>query len=394
MLNLRPKAYFCTAKPCLMLDILLTASVSFIISFLAVPVVLQIAEQKKLYDVPDERKVHALPVPSLGGVGIFGGFLLASLLSIQGYANPEFQYFFAAALVIFFLGLKDDLLVLSASKKFIGQVIAASILIHLGGIRLDSMHGLFGFDKVSEGFGLALSYLTVIVVINSFNLIDGVDGLASSLGVFTTLIFGSYFFIIGEQSYALLAFAMAGSLMAFLIFNHHPAKIFMGDSGSLMIGLVNAILVIKFINVAHQPYVTFPIDSAAAVGFSILIVPLLDTLRVFSIRIYNGNSPFTPDRNHVHHLLLEKGFGHRAITFICLSVNAGFVALAYFGRNLGPTSLLLIMLTLSFAGFGLLYYRRPRRSMVIAKKLNGTTELKQTSKVVTLTQETAAVEEK
>ena len=151
-----------------MLDVLLTASVSFIISFLAIPVVLQIAEQKKLYDIPDERKVHTRPVASLGGVGIFGGFLLASLLSIQGEINPEFQYFFAAALVIFFLGLKDDLMVLSASKKFVGQVIAASILIHLGGIRLDSMHGLFGFDQVPQGFGLALSYLTIIVVINSF----------------------------------------------------------------------------------------------------------------------------------------------------------------------------------------------------------------------------------
>src|SRR5204863_5932138 len=226
-----------------MLDILLTASVSFIISFLAIPVILQIADQKKLYDVPDERKVHTRPVASLGGVGIFGGFLLACLLSIQGYANPEFQYFFAAALVIFFLGLKDDLMVLSATKKFIGQVIAASILIHLGGIRLDSMHGLFGFDQVPEGFGLALSYLTIIVVINSFNLIDGVDGLAASLGILAMLIFGTYFFAVAQQAYALLAFSMAGSLVAFMIFNHHPAKIFMGDSGSLMIGLVNAILV-------------------------------------------------------------------------------------------------------------------------------------------------------
>jgi UDP-N-acetylmuramyl pentapeptide phosphotransferase/UDP-N-acetylglucosamine-1-phosphate transferase len=377
-----------------MLDVLLTASVSFIISFLAIPVLLQIAEKKNLYDVPDERKVHTHPVPSLGGVGIFGGFLLASLLSIQGNINPEFQYFFAAALVIFFLGLKDDLLVLSATKKFVGQVIAASILIHLGGIRLDSMHGLFGFNSVPEGFGLALSYLTIIVVINSFNLIDGVDGLASSLGVLTTLIFGTYFFIIGQQAYALLAFAMAGSLVAFLIFNHHPAKIFMGDSGSLMIGLVNAILVIKFINVADLPSIALPVDSAVAIGFAILIVPLLDTLRVFGIRIFNGRSPFTPDRNHVHHLLLDRGLGHKAVTFICVSINIAFVAMAYFARSLGPTYLLLTMLGLSFTGLGFLYYRRPRRTMVIAKKLNGATELKTTSKVVTLTQETAAVEEK
>jgi UDP-GlcNAc:undecaprenyl-phosphate/decaprenyl-phosphate GlcNAc-1-phosphate transferase len=375
-----------------MLDVLLTASVSFIISFLAIPVVLQIAEQKKLYDIPDERKVHTRPVASLGGVGIFGGFLLASLLSIQGHLNPEFQYFFAAALVIFFLGLKDDLMVLSASKKFVGQVIAASILIHLGGIRLDSMYGLFGFEQVPAGFGLALSYLTIIVVINSFNLIDGIDGLASSLGILTMLIFGTYFFTIDQQAYSLLSFAMAGSLVAFLIFNHHPAKIFMGDSGSLMIGLVNSILVIKFINVAGSPGVVIPVQSAAAIGFAILIVPLLDTFRVFAIRIFNGRSPFTPDRNHVHHLLLDRGLGHAAVTFTCVGINIFFIVLAYLGRSLGPTYLLLIMLALSFAGLGLLYYKRPRRTMVIAKSLTGATELKTTSKVVTLTQEPSMAE--
>jgi UDP-N-acetylmuramyl pentapeptide phosphotransferase/UDP-N-acetylglucosamine-1-phosphate transferase len=373
-----------------MLDVLLTASVSFIISFLAIPVVLQIADQKKLYDVPDERKVHTHPVASLGGVGIFGGFLLAALLSIQGGLNPEFQYFFAAALVIFFLGLKDDLVILSASKKFVGQVVAASILIHLGGIKLDSMHGLFGFEELPEGFALALSYLTIIVVINSFNLIDGVDGLAASLGILTMLIFGTYFFMIGYQAYALLGFSMAGSLIAFLIFNHHPAKIFMGDSGSLMIGLINAILVIKFINIAGDPSVKFPVDSAVAIGFSILIVPLLDTLRVFAVRIFNGRSPFTPDRNHVHHLLLGRGMGHAAVTLTCVIINICFVALAYLGRSLGSTTLLLIMLTISFSGLGLLYYRRPLRTMVITRRVDGAMELKTPSKVVTLTQETEA----
>lgn len=376
-----------------MLDVLLTASVSFIISFLAIPVVLQIAEQKKLYDIPDERKVHTRPVSSLGGVGIFGGFLLAALLSIQGNQNPEFQYFFAAALVIFFLGLKDDLMVLSASKKFVGQVIAASILIHLGGIRLDSMHGLFGFQQVPEAFGLALSYLTIIVIINSFNLIDGIDGLASSLGIITMLIFGTYFFAVDQQAYALLAFSMAGSLVAFLIFNHHPAKIFMGDSGSLMIGLVNSILVIKFIAVADSPATLIPVDSAVAVGVSILIVPLLDTLRVFAIRIVNGRSPFTPDRNHIHHLLLDRGLGHAAVTFTCVGINLFFVVFAYLGRSMGPTYLVLIMLVLSYSGLGLLYYRRkPRRRMVIAKSMNGTTELKTTSKVVTLTHEASVAD--
>lgn len=370
-----------------MLDVLLTASVAFIITFLAIPVVLQVAEQKNLYDIPDARKLHTRPVSSLGGVGIFGGFILASLLSIRGYLNPEFQYFFAAALVIFFLGLKDDLIILSASKKFIGQIIAASILIHLGGIKLDSMYGFMGFNELPEGFSYALSYITIIVVINSFNLIDGVDGLASSLGILTMVVFGVYFFTINQQAYALLSFAMAGSLAAFLIFNHNPAKIFMGDSGSLMIGLINSILVIKFINISNSPFVAVPLSSSVAIGFAILIVPLLDTLRVFSIRIIKGRSPFTPDRNHVHHLLLDMGLSHAAVTLTCVIVNIGFILLAFAGRPMGPTYLMLTMLALSLAGFGFLYYRKPRRIMVIAKSINGTTELKKTSKLVTLTKE-------
>ncbi|MGN6294886.1 MAG: MraY family glycosyltransferase [Chitinophagaceae bacterium] len=375
-----------------MLDILLTASVAFIISFLAIPVVLQIAEQKRLYDIPDERKVHTQAVASLGGVGIFGGFLLASLLSIQGYLNPEFQYFFAAALVIFFLGLKDDLVVLSASKKIVGQIIAASILIHLGGIRLSSMHGLFGFDQLPEAFELALSYFTIIVVINSFNLIDGIDGLAGSLGILTMVVFGTYFFAIGFQAYALLAFALAGSLVAFLIFNHPPAKIFMGDSGSLMIGLINAIMVIKFINVASDPSVAVPLSSSVAIGVAILIIPLLDTLRVFAIRIFNGRSPFTPDRNHIHHLLLSRGLSHAGVTLTCVSANIAFIVLAYTCRSLGSTYLLLLMLTLAFAIFGLLYYTRSAGSTLVVARNNA--EPKPTSKVVTFNTETATAEHK
>jgi UDP-N-acetylmuramyl pentapeptide phosphotransferase/UDP-N-acetylglucosamine-1-phosphate transferase len=257
------------------------------------------------------------------------------------------------------------------------------------------MHGLFGFNELPEAFSLALSYLTIIVVVNSFNLIDGVDGLAATLGLLSMLIFGIYFFSVGMESYSLLAFSMGGSLIAFLIFNHHPAKIFMGDSGSLMIGLVNSILVIKFIAVADSATVAYPIASSAAVGFAVLIVPLLDTLRVFSIRIFGRRSPFTPDRNHVHHLLLHAGLSHSKVTLCCLSINIFFVVLAYLGRGLGPTYLMLIMLLISFTGLGLLYYRKPRTKMVIAKHLNGNgvTEFKTSPKVVTLTKESAVIEQ-
>lgn len=377
------------------LDVLLTASVSFIVSFLAIPIVIQVAETKNLYDIPDERKLHTKKIASLGGVGIFAGFIIASLLSIQGHLNPEFQYFFASAIVIFFLGLKDDIVVLSASKKFIGQLLAASILIHLGDIRLDSMYGVFGIEQLPAGFGLALSYLTIIVIINSFNLIDGVDGLAASLGVLSTVVFGIYFFAIDYQAYALFAFAMAGSLVAFLIFNHHPAKIFMGDSGSLMIGMVNAILVIKFINVAHDPFVAIPVHSSVALGFAILIVPLLDTLRVFSVRILNAKSPFTPDRNHVHHLFLDRGLSHAAVTASLVLINIGFIALGWLGRSLGTTILLGIMLILAFAGLGTLYYyRRTHKTMVVSKTKEGATLLTTTTKVLDLTKEVDSEEKR
>src|SRR4029453_13257634 len=138
-------------------------------------------------------KIHHSPIPSLGGLGIFAGFVMASLLTISFGGAPEFQYFIAAALVIFFLGLKDDILVISPVKKFIGQVLAAFLIIYKGGIQIKSMHGFLGIYELPEMFSLLLTYFTVIVIVNSFNLIDGIDGLAGSLGLMTALVFGVYF---------------------------------------------------------------------------------------------------------------------------------------------------------------------------------------------------------
>ena len=352
-----------------MLNVLLTGSVSFVITFFAIPAIIRIAEEKKLFDVPNDRKLHKNPIASLGGVGIFSGFFLASLVSISLNTNQEFQYFFAAGLVVFILGLKDDIIALSASKKFIGQLIATGILIHLADIRITSMHGLFGIGELPTFFSTALSYLTVILVINAFNLIDGVDGLAGMLGLLTTSVFGTYFLLAGLPAYAMLSFALGGSLLAFLIFNYNPAKIFMGDCGSLLLGLTNAILAIKFIEVADIQAGSLPIQSAVAVGISVLIIPLLDTVRVFSIRIVNGRSPFCPDRNHIHHLLLDRGLSHKHVSLFCFLLNIVFITLAYFGRNLGPTYLLCIMCGICFTFLAvLLYAKKPARPVIVRSK--------------------------
>lgn len=378
-----------------MLNVLLTSSASFIITFLAVPAIIKIAKAKNLYDIPDERKLHTRPIASLGGIGIFVGFVIASLLSISFQSAPEFQYFFAAATAIFFLGLKDDILILTAMKKFIGQMIAAAILIHLGGIRIESMHGLFGVNQLPELFSLALSYISIIVIINAFNLIDGIDGLAGSLGFLTMSVFGLYFFMVDMSAYALLAFSMAGSLAAFLIFNYHPAKIFMGDSGSLLLGLVNAILVIKFIGVADSSAVAYPLESAVAIGVSILMLPLADTLRVFSIRILKGRSPFVPDRNHIHHLLLDRGLSHRYITICCVLLNMMFIAIAYFGRQLGPTYTILTISVVSCGFLSVLFYLiKPVNKVAMGRsfQLNAKPVTSSTTKVVSIKPEAAVLE--
>ncbi len=348
--------------------ILLATALAFIITYTSIPVIINVSVIKKLFDEPNARKSHSNPIPSLGGLGIFAGLIMACLMTISFDSAVEFQYFFAACLVIFFLGLKDDILVLTALKKFIGQIIAAFIIIYKGGIIIKSMHGLFGVHELPEVFSLALTYFTVIVIINSFNLIDGVDGLAGSLGLFTSLVFGIYFYIVGHLAYSTFAFALAGTLLAFLIFNHSPARIFMGDTGSLLIGMANAILVIHFINVADSPGTPFPIDAAPAVGVAILIVPLYDTLRVFAIRIFNRRSPFSPDRNHVHHLLLDRGMSHTATTFTLVSVNILLAVAAYYLSFIGVNYLFALLVGVASAGIGLLYFTKPKPKLFLAEE--------------------------
>ncbi|MBX3256978.1 MAG: undecaprenyl/decaprenyl-phosphate alpha-N-acetylglucosaminyl 1-phosphate transferase [Chitinophagaceae bacterium] len=356
---------------------------AFIITYAAIPAIINVADIKKLYDVPNARKIHATPVPSLGGLGIFAGFIVSCLLNISFSNSQGFQYYFAAALVIFFLGLKDDILILTPLKKFVGQIVAAFIIIYKGGAIIKSMHGFMGVYELPEAISLILTYLTVIVIINSFNLIDGVDGLAAGLGIFTTFTFGVYFYTIAHIEYSALAFAMCGSLLAFLIFNRAPARIFMGDTGSLLIGLVNAVLVVHFINVADSASAGLTLQASPAIAIAILIIPLFDTLRVFSIRILSRRSPFSPDRNHIHHILLDRGMSHKAVSFTLIMVNILFVAVAFFLRNLGNNVVIPVLIALAFTSFAFVYYlRKPR--LIVVKNEENVLQLTTTSRIMPL----------
>jgi UDP-GlcNAc:undecaprenyl-phosphate/decaprenyl-phosphate GlcNAc-1-phosphate transferase len=376
-------------------NILLSAALAFLITFFAIPIIIQVAKDKKLFDEPDERKVHKAVIPTLGGIGIFAGFIIATLMGVPAGIASELQYFAAAATVIFFLGLKDDILILSASKKFIGQLIAAGIIIKFGGVQLHNMHGFLGIYEIPHIASIVLTIFTIIVITNSFNLIDGVDGLAGSLGVLTTLVFGTYFFIAGQLAYAVMAFALAGSIIAFLIYNFSPAKIFMGDTGSLLLGLINSILVIKFINIAGNPVASFGLEASPAIGFAILMIPLFDTLRVFALRILDRRSPFSPDRTHVHHFLLDLGLNHRMVAFTCVAANIVFIALAYFLRHLGTTTLLGILLVSAFIFIGVIYYSRPKNRAIAKNKSNtsiANTSIIKSHKILSLAPESVEAE--
>jgi UDP-N-acetylmuramyl pentapeptide phosphotransferase/UDP-N-acetylglucosamine-1-phosphate transferase len=363
-----------------MFNISLTAILSFLITFFSIPVIIQVAKEKKLFDEPGERKIHKSVIPTLGGLGIFAGVIVSLLLFTPAEFVADFRYLCAAFVVIFFLGMKDDILVLSVGKKFTGQLIAAALVVKLGGISIDNMHGFIGIEKLPEAGSVALSIFTIIVITNSFNLVDGVDGLAGSLGLLTSFVLGAYFFLNGLTGFSVLAFALCGSLLGFLYFNFSPAKIFMGDTGSLLIGLINSILVIKFISFAPGADINLPLQASPAIGFAIVMIPLIDTLQVFTIRLIEGKSPFHPDRNHIHHALLDLGLSHKQISIYLCIAGAGFISLSYFLRHLGTSLVIGILLTISLLLSALVYYFR-QKALQSKNQISRETEILKTRNI-------------
>jgi len=350
-----------------MVQLIFGGLLAFLLTFYSIPVIIKVARVKKLYDEPDDvRKLHVKPIPSLGGLGIFIGFMLCLLLTVNFSIVPEFQYYIASFLIIFFVGIKDDILILSAIKKFIVQFIVAGILIFKGNLVLTDMQGFLGINQIPVIISYILTFFTIVVITNAFNLIDGVDGLAGSLGFISSVIFGAFFLMNGNLSYAILSFGLACSSLAFLIYNFQPAKIFMGDTGSLLLGLVNSILVIKFIEMGSH-FDNYPITAAPAIGFCILLLPLMDTLRVFGIRLIQGRSPFSPDRNHIHHLLLDRGMNHRTVTLTCSALSVIFITVGFLLQGIGTTSLIVGLLGAFFIGIYGLHLTKPKVSMNVVK---------------------------
>lgn len=316
------------------------------------PVIIRVARERALYDQPNERSAHLVPTPTLGGIGIFCGTFCALILWINAADFGAFQYILVAFMLIFLVGARDDLIPMSPATKFMAQILAAVILVYKSHIRLDNLHGVLGFHALPELAGFVLSVLIIVGIINAFNLIDGINGLAASIGLLAGVIWGIWFLITGQQNLAIIALSMAGSLSAFLKYNFTPARIFMGDTGSQFIGMVCAILALQFINQQE----TMPTNaalffhSAPVLAFSLLITPLFDTFWAFTRRVVIGSSPFMPDKNHIHHLLLAKGYNHMQATGILVVSTLLFIGLAVVLDDLGTPLLLFLQLSLASAG--------------------------------------------
>ncbi|RRN76150.1 undecaprenyl/decaprenyl-phosphate alpha-N-acetylglucosaminyl 1-phosphate transferase, partial [Pseudoxanthomonas sp. SGD-10] len=234
------------------------------------------------------------------------------------------------------------------ATKFLMQFLVALILVMLGNVRLTSLYGVFGIWNIDYAYGVVFTVLTIMFVVNAFNLIDGIDGLAGTIGIVVNLTFAMMFLFMKELELATLAFSMVGALAGFLYYNYTPSRIFMGDTGSLLIGLISIVLAIKFIELnKFVPDQARPVFlSAPSIAVSVLIIPMFDTFRVFLLRLLKRKSPFSADRNHIHHRIIRLGFTHLQATTALAITNILFIYLAISLRDLGNSALIILFFTI------------------------------------------------
>lgn len=341
---------------------------SFIVSFFSIPSLIKIAKEKHLYDEPDTtRKKHFQKIPTLGGIAIFSGTLISFTFFADLNQIPEIGYILSAVIILFFTGVKDDIIPLVVWKKMTAQIAATAIIVSKGNIVLVGFYGIFGIQDLPYLLQTGLSFFTILIIINSFNLLDGINGIAGAISLLVCIIFSFLFFNLNQYNWAILSASTSGGTLAFLYFNFRKkASIFMGDTGSLTIGIVSAILSIEFINLAStNPQFGYISDFYPILTFSILIIPLFDTLRVFAIRILNKKSPFSGDRNHLHHFLLDIGCNHLQATTILVLLNIFLVVLT-FSLYKFPLLALSLILTICFLFSILLSWLRRNKQKRVA----------------------------
>lgn len=338
-----------------MIQLIIAFSLAFGICYLAMPSIIRIARARGIVDTPDYRKAHSAIVPSFGGFGIFAGFTLVMLIMTPTAYLTEFRYLMTALIIMFMVGARDDLDPLTPMIKLIGQLISISILVCLADIRITSLHGFLGIYEIGAWVSYFLTTTAFIFFINSFNLIDGIDGLCSSISIFILATLGTWFASADHMFYALIAFSATGGTLAFLRYNISPSKVFMGDTGSLLLGTICSVLVFQMLDInSVMTSDAIGFESGIIVAAGLMILPAFDTIRVFTLRIVRGESPLLPDKNHIHHLLLKAGFSHMEATATLLCANVAFMILAVNCQYMAPLLFFTLLIIIAMALVGLL----------------------------------------
>ncbi len=346
---------------------------SFFLTFISIPKIIRVSYKKGLMALPGERSSHKKRTPNLGGIAIF--YSVITLSSICAYELfSSYIFLFAAIIVLFFIGLMDDILVVAPDKKFYAQIVTALMISVGSNVRIGNFFGILGIEELPYWFSIVFTVFIFIFLINAFNLIDGIDGLASGVAILACTAFIYSFWRLGSINYPMIVLALTiiGSLLAFLWFNFSKKyKIFMGDTGSMIIGFLLSFMGIKFLNLflLRSPFgiPLYHLQSAPAIVIAILIIPIIDTISVSIMRIWKGHSPFKADKNHIHHRYLQLGLNHMQVSIIMVLENAFIIIIAYFLRLINIHLLLFIILSL-----GLIFSFLP----LFIKKVNLKTTLK------------------
>ncbi|WP_276168597.1 glycosyltransferase family 4 protein [Zobellia alginiliquefaciens] len=350
---------------------------AFLLTYLTIPKIIKVVEHKRLMDDPNQRSSHSSKTPTLGGVSFFYVLILALFFIKDRDLYDEAMHMIPALTILFIIGLKDDLVVISPGAKLLAQAFAIIFILTNPSFTIHSLNGFLNINEIPYYLYLIIAGFMMITIINSYNLIDGIDGLASVVGIVIMVLYTTIFYLTGEYFFALISITMNASLMAFLGFNlSSDKKIFMGDTGSLIVGLIISILTLKFLALRPTSYTELPflLENAPLIAISILIVPLFDTARVFAIRIANKKGPFSPDRNHTHHVLIDYwGLTHKQASFIIGCFNLLFVmlfiVLGSTAKNLGMVIMLVsVVIILGYVFFKYNYSFATLKQKILLKR--------------------------
>lgn len=347
--------------------------ISLFIVVVSIPPLIRIAALKHLMDEPDtDRKWHKCNTPLLGGVAIFAGTMV-SYSAFRDYLRlDEVSFIVPSLILLFFTGVKDDILVLTAWKKMAMQVCCALLICWFGGIRVTSLWGIFGIWELPFMVGTLLALVLIVSLINAFNFIDGIDGLAGAMGAIAATFFGLWFLFTGKFSYSILAFSLLGSLLGFLFFNLPKPRIFMGDTGSMVIGFVISILAIKFVEanrVADFQDAPLYVRAAPGVALAAVLIPFVDMARVFFCRVINLKNPLRADRRHIHHILLDLGFSDVYATLTLTIFSALLLGLSLLLRNLRSWEVLSILFFIYLVFVQTLVWRKKSLRLLLSSRI-------------------------